>query len=63
LDNKDTFRHNVLDIMDMILFLAIVMFYFDTKIFDYLYEDESYKVNIRVNFWGVIFHILMIIKK
>jgi hypothetical protein len=47
----------------MILFLAIVMFYFDTKIFDYLYEDESYKVNIRVNFWGVIFHILMIIKK
>jgi hypothetical protein len=49
--------------MDIVLFLGNShILILKTKIFGYLYEDGSYKENVRAYFWGVIFYIMLIIK-
>jgi hypothetical protein len=63
LDTKDTFilisfgKHGYSSIFGQRSYFIL-----KTKIFGYLYEDRSYKANVRAYFWGVIFYIMLIIK-
>jgi hypothetical protein len=60
----NTYLDRVLDSMDIMLFLDIVMFYF--LILKYLTINMRMGVTrwmFELNFWGIILHVLMIIKE
>jgi hypothetical protein len=60
----NTYLDRVLDNMDIMLFLDIVMFYF--LILKYWTINMRMGVTRRMfelNIWGIILHVLMIIKK